>query len=146
MSWFNSLGKQAYSSHVSINVNYPGSWSCLRVALCCSLAWLLQHRIQYGICQCRIKWGMWSVVWTIRAALSRPGFSIMERALRLQQHWFWIHYWSTNGSGVWNHCLIALNYGFGILHSVLILTLTIGCEFEKSESHWHWHLSCLSSP
>lgn len=28
MSWFNSLGKQAYRSHVSINVNYPGS--CLR--------------------------------------------------------------------------------------------------------------------
>lgn len=32
MSWFNSLGKQAYSSHVSINVNYPSSWSRLRVA------------------------------------------------------------------------------------------------------------------
>lgn len=29
MSWFNSLGKQAYRSHVSINVNYPGS--CLRL-------------------------------------------------------------------------------------------------------------------
>lgn len=31
MSWFNSLGKQAYSSHVSINVNYPGSWLRLGV-------------------------------------------------------------------------------------------------------------------
>lgn len=37
MSWFNSLGKQAYSSHVSINVNYPGSWSHLRVPQHCSL-------------------------------------------------------------------------------------------------------------
>lgn len=36
MSWFNSLGKQAYSSHVSINVNYPGSWSRLRVPQRCS--------------------------------------------------------------------------------------------------------------
>lgn len=35
MSWFNSLGKQAYSSHVSINVNYPGSWLCLTVPQHC---------------------------------------------------------------------------------------------------------------
>lgn len=35
MSRFNSLGKQAYSSHVSINVNYPGSWSHLRVPHSC---------------------------------------------------------------------------------------------------------------
>lgn len=31
MSCFNSLGKQAYRSHVSINVNYPGSCPWLRV-------------------------------------------------------------------------------------------------------------------
>lgn len=31
MSWFNSLGKQAYRSHVSINVNYPGSCLHFRV-------------------------------------------------------------------------------------------------------------------
>lgn len=31
MSCFNSLGKQAYRSHVSINVNYPGSCPRLRV-------------------------------------------------------------------------------------------------------------------
>lgn len=37
MSWFNSLGKQAYSSHVSINVNYSGSRLCLAVPLHCSV-------------------------------------------------------------------------------------------------------------
>lgn len=31
MSWFNSLGKAAYGSHVSIKVDYPGSWPRLRV-------------------------------------------------------------------------------------------------------------------
>lgn len=45
MSWFNSLNKQAYSSHVSINVNYlsPG-----HVSVHCAADLLLKDRIQYG--------------------------------------------------------------------------------------------------
>lgn len=63
MSCFNSLGKQAYRSHVSINVNYPGSCPHLRVHQP-PQSWprLLQHGIQYVWCQCCIKWGMWCVL------------------------------------------------------------------------------------
>lgn len=82
MSWFNSLGKQAYSSHVSINVNYPGSWSRLRVPQCCRpgliapawnpICWMsMLYQMRDAVC----------VVWTIRAALPSLEFSIMKQAL-----------------------------------------------------------------
>lgn len=63
MSCFNSLGKQAYRSHVSINVNYPGSCPHLRVHQPPSPGpRLLQHGIRYVWCKCCIKWGMWFVL------------------------------------------------------------------------------------
>lgn len=60
MSWFNSLGKQAYSSHVSINVNYPGSWSRLRVPQRCRpaliapawnpICWMSMYQMRDAVC------------------------------------------------------------------------------------------------
>lgn len=119
MSWFNSLGKQAYSSHVSIHVNYPGSWSRLGVPQRCSPgliapAWNPMLDVndtsneECGVC-----------VETIRAPLSSPWFGIMKQAL---------YCYSNAGSldslpeRLLSPRLHALNYGSDILNTILRIT------------------------
>lgn len=123
MSCFNSLGKQAYRSHVSINVNYPGSCPHLRVHQppqswppvapawnpICLMSML--HQVRNAMC----------VVQKIKAA--RPS---LGRTQGTKRRLIWIlhrhGYRSANGS-VPNYWLFTLNYVSAHLHPALLVVL-----------------------